>query len=144
MSILDLHADRVMPEPNSGCWLWTGALNKDGYGRVWHLGRTWAAHRLAFLLAEGYLPPRPSYHHKRHGNVLVFDHLCRNRACCNPDHLAVVTKEENNRRGKALVTHCPQGHEYAGDNLYLHPDGRRDCRACNRERHRRYRERKAA
>jgi hypothetical protein len=29
-------------------------------------------------------------------------------------------------------THCPAGHEYAGDNLYVNPrNGRRHCRSCN-------------
>ena len=144
-SILDEYFDKVMPEPNSGCWIWTGATNPAGYGRAWHLGRLRYAHRVAFLLAEGYIPPRPSYHHKAHGKALVFDHLCRNRACCNPDHLAVVTQTENKRRGSALITHCPQGHEYAGENLYVNPQGARICRECQRERdRRRYRERKAS
>lgn len=39
-------------------------------------------------------------------------------------------------------THCPQGHPYAGDNLYVTPEGRRTCRTCNREKQRRSKERK--
>ena len=144
MDILDLHPDKIMPEPNSGCWLWTGGVDLDGYGRVSYLGRTRAAHRLAFLLAEGYLPPRPSYHHPNHGKALVFDHRCRTPACVNPDHLRVVTVAENTRRGKALITHCPQGHEYDEVNTYISQDGKRHCRECRREARRRYRERKAA
>jgi hypothetical protein len=45
----------------------------------------------------------------------------------------------------ASRTHCPQGHEYAGDNLYVYPDGaRRHCRECGRADSRRYRARKRA
>ena len=144
ISILDLHPEKIMPEPNTGCWLWTATMNSNGYGRVRHLGRNWYAHRVAFLLAEGYLPPRP----------LVMDHLCRNPSCCNPDHLQVVTIAENVRRGRAgevngarnrEKTHCPHGHEYDEANTYVNPAGSRECRACNREKCRRRRhERKAA
>lgn len=136
-SIIDLHADKTMPEPNSGCWIWTGSTDRGGYGKVRHLGRTWSAHRLAFLIAEGYLPPRPSYHHPRHGEVLVLDHLCRNRLCVNSEHLAVVTRAENIRRGTSAnreKTHCPQGHPYSGKNLYVCSRGFRQCRTCNRAR----------
>ena len=143
MSILELHPDKIRVGAE-GCWFWTGSSDPGGYGCVRFAGKVWRAHRLAFLLAEGYLPPRPSYHHKTHGKALSLDHLCRCRACVNPDHLAVVTKEENVRRGEShqsAKTHCPQGHEYAGENLYLHPSGQRVCRECQREHHRRWRER---
>lgn len=144
MSILDLHPEKIMPEPNSGCWLWTGSVGSHGYGFVKYSGKMMYAHRIAFLLAEGYLPPRPSYHHPRHSEALVMDHLCRVRNCVNPDHLAVVTNTENKRRGAALITHCPQGHPYAGDNLYVHSDGRRICRECAAEHRRRHKARKKA
>jgi hypothetical protein len=35
----------------------------------------------------------------------------------------------------AKKSHCPAGHTYDGDNLYVHPTkGQRICRACGRER----------
>ena len=149
-SILDEYPDRVMPEPNSGCWFWTGATAR-GYGVVRRFGVVRGAHRVAFLLENGYLPPRPSYHHKRHLKALVLDHLCRNRACCNPDHLQVVTMEENKRRGYAHKksrppkTHCKRGHPLSGDNLYINPaNGGRVCRACRVIRQRRYSEMRRA
>ena len=58
-----------------------------------------------------------------------------------PEHLEPVTVRENLLRGEgpsalhAKKTHCPQGHPYAGDNLYIHPTrGLRYCRTCGRER----------
>ena len=109
-----------------GCWPWTGAT-RGGYGIFWCSGRAVYAHRHAYEIQVGPIP-----------DGLHIDHLCRNRACQNAEHLEPVTNAENTRRGisfstvNAAKTHCPQGHEYAGDNLYVHPSGReRRCRTCH-------------
>ncbi len=76
---------------------------------------------------------------------LVIDHQCRNRACVNLNHLRVVTAKQNsleNVVGSAwqittATTHCPRGHHYDTDNTY-HYKGRRHCRICRRECHRRW------
>lgn len=89
-------ADRLerwsIPEPNSGCVLWLGALTWDGYGYIGlrdAAGKAYnvRAHRAAYELRVG--PIRDG---------LVIDHLCRVRCCINPDHLEVVTQHENLRR----------------------------------------------
>lgn len=76
------------PDPRTGCIEWTGSLGPDGYGKVWRRHGTGAAHRLAWLLRYGSLP----------GAGMELDHLCLNRRCVNPDHLEVVTSDENKRR----------------------------------------------
>ena len=74
-------------EPNSGCWIFGGRWDKDGYG-MFHLnGRTIRAHQAAFALYHGRL---------RKGREI--DHTCNNRACCNPQHLEAVSRAVNCRR----------------------------------------------
>lgn len=117
---------RTHPEPNSGCWLWSGALDPCGYGRIARNGKEQKAHRVSYYLAKGPIP-----------DGLELDHLCRVRACVNPDHLEAVTHKVNAQRGLAGAylaerTHCPQGHPYDEENTYLWgPEKRwRKCRKC--------------
>lgn len=106
----------------NACWLWMGALYKDGYGQVRH-GATSRAHRASFELFVGPIP-----------DGLVIDHLCGVKHCVRPDHLEAVTQAENVRRAQAHKTHCPQGHPYSGANLYVNPtSGHRLCRCCMRK-----------
>lgn len=103
------------------CWIWTGKLNDDGYGRFFYGGRYHPAHH--FLL------PNPPV-------ALHADHLCRNHACVKPSHIEIVTNKENVLRGEgvcavnAAKTHCPKGHLYD----YINSRGRRCCRRCIRSR----------
>ena len=107
----------------SECILWSGYIDQAGYGRF---GRHGYAHRRAYEEAVGPIP-----------EGLTIDHLCRVRACINPEHMEPVTRGENVLRGvgpaamAARVTHCPQGHAYAGWNLTIKKDGARRCRTCH-------------
>lgn len=116
----------------AGCWIWQGRLDRDGYGCRGGSMRsefgTDRAHRAFYMMLVGEIP-----------EGLVIDHLCRVTACVNPDHLEPVTPEENTRRGENFlatnrkVTHCPQGHVYAGENLVIKVAGnsrKRVCRTC--------------
>lgn len=78
----------VEPDPISGCWFWTGAVFKSGYGAIRILGKTTLAHRVAYELFTGPIPVG-----------LVLDHLCRIRPCVNPAHLEAVTDQVNIVRG---------------------------------------------
>lgn len=116
---------------SDSCWLWAGAILKNGYGYAWDGQRARLAHRFAYELKKGLIP-----------DGLVIDHLCRVPACVNPDHLEAVTQMENVWRGEGPrvqrerrlgQTHCKRGnHPLAGDNLYVDKRGRRACRECAR------------
>jgi len=115
------------------CWNWTGYINEQGYGVARKSGIGYLAHRVAYTIFKEPIP-----------EGYTLDHLCRNKPCCNPDHLEVVTASENRRRGRhqPLVTHCKYGHEYTPENIvYQTSKGRRTrfCRICRAERFRKYR-----
>lgn len=83
--------EKAVPEPNSGCWLWMGALAATGYGVIGLGARSEGvdlAHRVSYRLHCGEIP-----------TGLDLDHLCRTRCCVNPDHLEPVTRRVNWERG---------------------------------------------
>lgn len=105
------------------CWPWRGPIFK-GYGRFKGKG----AHRIAYRLLKGEIP-----------DGLTLDHLCRNRACCNPAHLEPVTNRVNVLRGvgpsaeNSRKTHCANGHPFNDENTMIRSDSRgRECRECHR------------
>jgi hypothetical protein len=122
--------DKCLPEPNSGCWLWTGSLHRLGYGEVWFQGRRRHAHRVAYLTLVG------DDDHKG----LELDHICRTRCCVNPTHLEPVTHRENMRRSHSFSstkTTCPAGHVY-DVNYTRNGTARRACRLCRNRAQREY------
>lgn len=79
------------------CWIWQGSHSGDGrgggYPRMNLNGQTVAVHRVMFTAMFGYIPGKKQ-----------IDHLCRQRMCCNPRHLELVTHKQNQkRRGQANV-----------------------------------------
>lgn len=105
------------------CWVWTAYRTPAGYGRFMDKGQCLLAHRVAYEFMVGPIP-----------EGLQLDHLCRNRACANPEHLDPVSPAVNTRRGEpASRTHCPQGHPYDDENTRP-ARGRRLCRTCERAR----------
>ena len=128
---------KIMPEPISGCWLWTRCL-VYGYGSVYWDGKLRKAHRVVYEILKEPIP---------YG--LHIDHLCRVRSCVNPNHLEPVTNRENIQRGNSGLfnrrkTHCSRGHAFTEDNTIVVKGRERErfCKTCIRERQRELRARK--
>lgn len=98
----------------SPCWIWTAGLCSNGYGNFWWDGKTIAAHRVAWMLANGPIPNNGSYH------GFCICHRCDNPACANSSHFFLGTHADNvkdmNNKGR--------GNRPRGDNHHyrIHPE----------------------
>ena len=114
----------------NGCWLWTKALNKQGYGVGIVSYKQYRTNRLA-AWAWGILDDLDSPLLVCHKND-----VCKSMKCCNPDHLYVGTHADNAADYSNTVTHCPEGHPYDELNTFWVPSktvgGKpgRCCRIC--------------
>lgn len=150
-SLMDRLVEYVELQPN-GCWQWTGALNRRGYGTMVVPGAsTTRAHRVVYEDMRGAISAG-----------LTLDHLCGNKACVHPQHLEPVTAEENTARYRKAHRHglgvrcagcrhktddqttCVRGHTFNPENTYVDTKGWKQCRACKRDWLRQYRARRAA
>jgi len=116
-----------------GCIVWTAAKDQRGYGHFALAGKVWVSHRIAFIAARGIDIPAG----------MQLDHLCRVRACCNVDHLEIVTLEENTLRGDSLSSPtrrsllmdatCQRGHDMSLPDAWRVYGKKRFCRLCAME-----------
>lgn len=131
---------RTIPEPNSGCLLWEGAVSRYGYGHVRRGGKDIVLHRLVWEEANGSIP-----------DGLHVLHRCDVPSCVNINHLFLGTRFDNmqdivakgrhtsNREGFLRnKTHCKQGHPYVEANIGITTAGHRFCRVCKNLYMRRY------
>lgn len=108
-------------QDDTGCWNWTKFVKPNGYGQI---GRNGYAHRAAYQAFVEEIP-----------GGLDVDHKCMNKACVNPDHLHVVTRQKNMQlhwQRVGLHKRCRRGHELTPENRKPRSMGRPGwvCRAC--------------
>ena len=141
MSLEERFNQYVHPEPNSGCWLWSGAQN-SGYGQFsvgGRSGRRFRASHIALILSG---KPKPFV-------GAVARHRCDCPPCVNPDHLEWGTAKQNSAdamsRGRlklrglnignpgkrSLSAFCRKGHPWAEFGR-TRPNGSRECKECHR------------
>jgi len=112
----------------SGCWEKQGFRYDLGYGSMCIRNRQYRSHVAAYLLWKGEVP-----------KGMCVMHTCDNPPCCNPDHLKLGTKGDNNRDmfakrrnvyNPARYTSCKNGHEFTPENTAVTKLGHRKCKRC--------------
>lgn len=130
--VMERFAQYVMPEPNTGCHLWTGELNSTERPRFNVVCRSSVRKQVRVLAArwvgEAKYGPLPAGWH--------IHHECENPLCVNPDHLVPIEGREHNSMHSQGDGFCPNGHEYA-EHGYYRPSGPRagqlvHCKTCRK------------
>lgn len=133
------------------CWTWTGPIGGKGYGRFVIDGATFAAHRVAWVLATGAQPQSEVLDHTCHNAAVaiggcVGGGICAHRRCVNPAHLDDVTQAVNSQRGAngyGSRELCRAGlHDITDPKNVKQGSGGLQCRSCQNEAKRRYDTRK--
>ena len=129
------------------CWPIDLAPKPNGYVSITINGKSENAHRLSLAWSEDRDPP-PRMHadHLCHDpkTCVTPSSECPHRRCVNPRHLSWASAKANNARSgspsryNAEKTHCPEGHPYDDENTYVDAKGKRSCKPCMREAHRRW------
>jgi hypothetical protein len=101
------------------CWLWTGATTPYGYGHFRRNKRDEYAHRAAYELLVGPIPPGAQ-----------IDHTCENTGCCNPKHMQPLQHAKHVATTWNRTTHCRNRHRRSTHGWHVFPNGTRICQAC--------------
>lgn len=119
-----------MPEPNTGCVLWIGCSDKNGYGKIYFSGKHQRVHRLVFSIRNKIkIDPSEFILHK-----------CDTPSCCNIDHLemgnALTNMEDKVRKGRLRNQHmgkskCKHGHDISNPESYYFYGIKRICKKCH-------------
>lgn len=103
---------KIIIDPITKCWVWTHAKDKFGYGFFRYKKQTYRIHRIVYAWL---IKPIPTAKYGK--GVPIIDHLCKNKSCCNPKHLELVTQKINLLRGNGVSainnrkTYCIHGHK---------------------------------
>lgn len=127
-------------EPDE-CWPWTAGTTAQGYGGLHPTkGEMVLAHRYAYELEFGSIPPGDVIDHACHNGTNCPPGPCAHRLCCNPLHLEPTSIADNINRShnsNAKKTHCPKGHQYSPENTRHQVKRKttsRKCLTCERSR----------
>ena len=120
---IERFCQKILINGENNCWEWVGAKSPLGYGQFAPASRRkggilTSPHRFIWEYLTGKIP---------FGKEI--DHQCRNRACTNPNHLRLVTHQEN-QEFALKKDFCKHGHPYSGDNLHINSQGKRICKKC--------------
>lgn len=131
----------TIPEPNTGCLLWYGLSDKDGYGKMFTNKKHVRIHRFVYEMHNGPIP-----------EGMIIQHKCDTPSCCNIDHLELGTWLSNmqdkvskgrlrNQNMHKMI--CKHGHDISNPNscyISTTPIGnpRRICKKCHAIRNRKY------
>lgn len=124
---IERFCQKIVINDENDCWEWIAAKSHIGYGQFAPTSRRkggvlTSPHRFIWEYLHGEIPSSQEV-----------DHQCRNRACTNPNHLRLVSHQENQELA-LKKEFCKYGHPYSGENLHINSQGKRICKKCRSKR----------